>query len=146
MGSNYSAVNARTYVKSNSEMELRQKYAIKKVKDVTYTYRLLGTYICLLIEFDQIKNSICRFLGTFIHFLAEPIILYVHHFQKIQLTKLIFHVCRSKQGRKHFCIVLSKLLMINRQRCKMEHGAQDRQFKSKIEEDWMIMNIYIPFC
>lgn len=31
--------------------------------------------------------------------------------------------------------------MINRQRCKMEHSAQDRQFKSKIEEDWMIMNI-----
>jgi hypothetical protein len=41
-----------------------------------------------------------------------------------------------------FFIVLSKLLMINRQRCKMEQGAQDRQFKSKIEEDWMIMNIY----
>jgi hypothetical protein len=31
--------------------------------------------------------------------------------------------------------------MINRQRCKMEHSAQDRQFKSKIEEDWTIMNI-----
>lgn len=31
--------------------------------------------------------------------------------------------------------------MINRQRCKMEYSAQDRQFKSKIEEDWMIMNM-----
>jgi len=24
----------------------------------------------------------------------------------------------------------------------MEHSTQDRQFKSKFEEDWMIMNIY----
>jgi hypothetical protein len=31
--------------------------------------------------------------------------------------------------------------MINRQRCKIEHSAQDRQFKSKIEEDRMIVNM-----
>jgi hypothetical protein len=31
--------------------------------------------------------------------------------------------------------------MINRQRCKIEHSAQDRQFKSNIEGDSMIMNI-----
>jgi len=34
MSSNYSAVNARTYAKSNSGMAVRQNYVIKKVKNM----------------------------------------------------------------------------------------------------------------
>jgi hypothetical protein len=33
--------------------------------------------------------------------------------------------------------------MINRQRCKIEHSAQDKQFQSKVEEHRMSVNINI---